>query len=442
MSIQQYSCVIRRRISCTKLHRAVILVVAIIAISPKYTFAQTYNADMTLESASKLVMSKHPDLQVYRFRNLGFHEMAKMANQSPALELGFEVENFAGSGDFSGTDSAEITLALSSVIELGDKRQARVAVVGAGQRLMEAERQAAALDLMGELTRRYVDVVSTQARLALANKSQSLAKETVESVRRRVGAGAAPKAELLRAQAEYARTEIAVNEEENHQYNARVSLSLLWGESEPNFTRVSGNLLELGEPGDFEELYARAVQNPSIQVFASEERLLDAEYRLAKTQTKSDIGWSIGARQFQETDDTALVASFSVPLFSGKRNRGASAAALAQRDAVFYRRQSAELKLRAQLFDAYQQHKQALTTAKSLETRVIPLLQQALVETQKAYETGRYSYQEWVAARRELITAQYSLIEAANAALSYRTEIEQLSAEPLLASLADIVITE
>ena len=64
-------------------------------------------------------------------------------------------------------------------------------------------------------------------------------------------------------------------------------------------------------------------------------------------------------------------------------------------------------------------------------------MKEALSETQKAYESGRYSYQEWVAARQELIAAQYLLIETANTALRYRSEIEQLTAEPLLASLDD-----
>ena len=212
---------------CTRITNYLIVPLAVGMFTSTNTTAETYSTELTLTAATNLVMSKSPELQVYRFRNLSSRGMTQMADQNPALELGLEVENFAGSGDFSGTDSAEITLALSSVIELGDKRQARVATASARQRLMEVERQVAALDMMGELTRRFVDVVSTQARLELAINTQSLAKETVESVKRRVSAGAAPEAELLRARAEYDRTAIAVQEEQNRQYSRRVSLSLL-----------------------------------------------------------------------------------------------------------------------------------------------------------------------------------------------------------------------
>jgi outer membrane protein, heavy metal efflux system len=413
-----------------------VMFIILVTVSPLNVIADDDKNELTLASAIQLAISKNPELQVYRFRSVMLQGRVLTANQRPALEFEVEIENVAGSNDFSGTDSAEITLALSSVIELGDKRQARVAAVGARHQLMESERQARALDLMGEVTRRYVDVVATQARLALAINTEQLALETTQSVNRRVRAGAAPEAELLRARAEHALTTIAVAQEQNRLHRARVSLSLLWAEPEPDFVRVKGNLLDLGAVGNFERLFTRAVQNPAIEVFASEKRLLDAEVRLTQTQSRNNIGWSFGAKQFQETDDSALVASISVPLFSAKRNRGASQSARAARDEVFFRREAAILKLRAQLFDAYQQHKQAVSGANSLQENVIPLLKQALKQTRKAYESGRYGYQEWVAARQELIAAKYALIGSANAALRYRSEIEQLTAEPMLAPIS------
>ncbi len=66
--------------------------------------------------------------------------------------------------------------------------------------------------------------------------------------------------------------------------------------------------------GDFDALFQRAIENPAIEIFASEERLREAELQLAKTQSSTDIGWSVGVRQFQDTDDTALVAGVSIPL--------------------------------------------------------------------------------------------------------------------------------
>jgi len=397
--------------------------------------AETSDTTMTLGSAIQLALSQNPDLQVYRFREIGLQGLTQTADLRPQFDLSAEAENLGGTDDFSGADSAEFTLALSSVIELGGKREARVAAVNAQRHLIDGERQARALDLLGEVTRRYVDVVATQARLDLAVSSRSLAQDVIQSVERRTRAGAAPEAELLRARAQLAQAEIVVAEAQNRLRASRLSLSVLWGVPEPDFVRVAGDLQTLGNVGDFDALFQRAIQNPAIEIFASEERLREAEFQLAKTQSSTDIGWSVGVRQFQDTDDTALVAGVSIPLFSAKRNAGAIQSARAARDEVSVRRESALLNLRASLFDAYQQRKLGIESASSLRVDVIPTLTRALQQTQTAYENGRYGYQEWVAARQELISAEYALIAAASSALQSGATIEQLTSEPLLPSL-------
>ena len=365
---------------------------------------------MTLGSAIQLALSENPDLQVYRLRETGLQGLVQNASLAPPIDLSAEAENIGGTDDYSGFDSAEFTLALSSVIELGDKREARVAAVEAQRQVIAGERQTRALDLMGEVTRRYVEVVATQARLDLAVNARSLAQEVVQSVEHRARAGAAPEAEPLRARANLAQAELVVSEGQNRLRAARLSLSVLWGDMEPGFVRVAGNLENLGNVGDFDALYQRAIQNPAIELFASEERLREAEFQLATSQSNTDIGWSVGIRQYQETNDTAFVAGLSIPLVGAKRNSGALQSARAARDEVSMRRESALLNLRASLFDAYQQRRLGIETANSLRSDVIPLLQRALQQTQAAYENGRYSYQEWAAAQQELLSAEYALI--------------------------------
>jgi cobalt-zinc-cadmium efflux system outer membrane protein len=178
-------------------------------------------------------------------------------------------------------------------------------------------------------------------------------------------------------------------------------------------------------------LYAKVEKNPAIEIFAAESRLKEAELRLAQTQSSADISWSVGVRRIQETDDTALVAGFSMPLFSGQRNTGAVSTALAEKNQVLAQRDVMLLDLHTQLFRAYHNRKQAIVAVKALRTAIIPALEQALVETQAAYQRGRYGYLDYVSARQELLSARRTQIEAAAAALTYGAEIEQLTAEPL-----------
>ena len=420
---------------------ATALVVNLLAIMlPASTsFAETPGTPLNLGAAVQLTLDQNPELQVYRLRDLGLAGLEKTAGLSPQFDLSAEAENIAGTGDLNGVDEAEFTLALSSVIELGGKRDARLAATSAQRQIIDGERQARALDLIGEVTKRFVGVVANQARLDLAISARSLATDVLKSVERRIQAGAAPEAELYRARAQMTQAELAVTEAQSRLRASSLSLSVLWGDTEPDFVRVDGNLQNMGAAGDFNALFERTLQNPAIAIFASEERLREAEFQLAKTQSRTDIGWSVGVRQFQDTDDTALVAGVSVPLFSSARNTGALQSAQAARDEVAVRRESALLELRATLFDAYQQRKLGIETAELLRSDVVPALTRALQLTRTAYESGRYGYQEWAAARQELISAQYALISAQEAALQNGAIIEQLTAQPLLPPLASDV---
>jgi cobalt-zinc-cadmium efflux system outer membrane protein len=398
--------------------------------------AEPLGTAMTLPAAVEMTLNQNPELQVYRLRDIGLAGLEKTAGLSPQFGVSAEAENFAGTGDVEGVDAAELTLALSSVIELGEKRQARVAAASAQRQVIDSERQARALDLIGEVTRRFVDVVANQARLDLAISARALATDVLKSVERRIEAGAAPEAERFRANAQLTQSELSVKEAQSRLRTSVLSLSVLWGDAEPDFVRVEGSLGNPGSTGDFNELYERALRNPAIELFASEERLREAELQLARSQSSADVGWSVGVRQFQDTDDTALVAGVSVPLFSSHRNAGALQSAQAARDEVTVQRESALLGLRATLFDAYQQRKLGIESAALLDAEVIPALTRALQLTQAAYENGRYGYQEWMAARQELISAQSALINAQADALQSGATIEQLTAEPLLSPLA------
>ena len=122
-----------------------------------------------------------------------------------------------------------------------------------------------------------------------------------------------------------------------------------------------------------------------------------------------------------------------MPLFSGRRNRGEVQAALAARNEIQYRREDTLLRLRAQLFDAWQRRQQAVAAVQQIREGVVPDLTEALELTRDAYERGRYTYVEWISAQQELLSARQALVDAAATALLNQALLEQLTAQPLAA---------
>ncbi len=102
-----------------------------LALSVSAAAAWPSDQTLSLPKALDRTLAQNPQLQVFDLRLQGLAGRRTAANQSPALEAGLEVENFLGNGEQAGMDGAEYTLSLSSVLELGGKRQARVGVIDA-----------------------------------------------------------------------------------------------------------------------------------------------------------------------------------------------------------------------------------------------------------------------------------------------------------------------
>ncbi|MEQ8693031.1 MAG: TolC family protein [Pseudomonadales bacterium] len=382
---------------------------------------------LSLGEATRKTLVNHAALQVFSYREAALMGRRQTSALRPGYELGAELENFAGSGTTNGIDDAELTVSLSSVIELGSKRQVRLASIDARAGLLEMERQVQALDVLGAMTTQFIAVMALQQRLVLAKESEALAKETTATVTSRVDAGAAPDAELLRARAMQSQAGLTVSQIERELEVAKVALASFWGERRTNTSAAEGNLFNFGTSIEFETLYQRSVDSPGMQIYASQERLQDSAVKLAKSRSKSDLRWSLGVRRLAGPSDTALVASIEMPLFSGRRNRGDVAAAMAERNEVPIRREQALNELYARLFDGYLTRIQSIEASRTLQGETIPALAQALATTRRAYESGRYGYLDLIAAQQALVDAKTTLIDTASAALQAGVIIEQLT---------------
>ena len=396
------------------------------------TSVQNVNS-LTLAEAIKKTLKNSPSLNVFKYRkNVIKGELAR-AQLTPGYTANFEMDDFAGTGDIGVLNSTEFSLSLSSVFEMGDKTNARVALVNSRSEQLNAQRKIEALNLSGEVTRRYIDILAAQERFSLAKEAVLLAQQTLSEVEKRAKAGVAPEAEVKRALAALGNAKLIISSEQQKLDYAKVLLTMMWKETTPKFTTVEGDLFRFITDVPFTLLYEKVKHNPEILSYAAEARVKEAQLRLAKTESSENIQWSVGVKQYQSMNDTALTASISVPLFTSKRNNGAIISAQAARDAVAVKREIALLALHSQLYRAYANRKQAIFTVRNLKDGIVPILTDALNETKTAYQRGLYSYLDYLTARQELLLARRAMIESAAAALRYGTEIEQLIAEPLAA---------
>jgi len=407
-------------------------IVACAMIASATCYAQEMpTGTIMLRDALAATLAMNPRLRSFPLRNEALLGEREIADLKPPFMAGADVENALGTGDIRDFTGAEATLRLSSVVEMGGKRAARVGAVNRRIDVLNAEQRIVELDLLVEVVRRFIDVAVAQEQVALQALSTEIAEQTVSSIEPLVTAGQAPQLEAGRAQAALLRAQLAEQAANARLGSARIRLATMWASNTPQFDEVSSDILTVGQAGSIESLLTELSSNPDIEIFAAESRLLEAELRLAKTRQEGDIQWSAGIRHLKEFDDTGFAFGVTIPLFNKARASGAQRSARANLQEVQVRQLTALNAIEGEIRSLHRALQQAITEVNILQQQVIPALQEVQQQTLQAYGAGNYSYVELISAQQEFLNARLSLISSAADAHRIRAEIERLSGLPL-----------
>ncbi len=418
---------------CGRAYRASLRIGALcIAISAQAQTAPSPSGELTLSQAVAATLVANPELRAGEFALRAGEGRVQQAGLRLNPEIALELENFAGSGETSGTDALESTLTLSQVIELGDKRDRRQQVASYGLEVLAVQRQIQQLDVLAEVTQRYLQVVLAQERLALSQKALGLADQTLTVTSRRVNAARSAAAEKSRAEIAQLRGRLNRSRAQQDLQAARSRLASMWGDEQAGFEVAVAELYTLPTLEPIDSLTPRLLQSPDFLRYATDKRLHQAELQLARARSRPSLQLSAGLRRFEESDDTALVAGVSmpIPLFNrqqGERVEHRSLLAKSEADLS-----AAHLRARVTLSALHGELSVTRDEVATLRGDMLPRAERALGQIRSGFERGRFSYLELVSAQQDVLDTQHAAIEAAGTAHLLHTEIERLIGAPLV----------
>lgn len=393
---------------------------------------------MTLDDAFTRVAEAHPDLRLVDARSSVLTAEREQAVLQPALNVGADIENALGTGRTRGVDSAEMTLSLSSVLERGGKLDARRTLAQSRIDALAVQRETSRLDLLAETARRYLAIVGADRQRALAAMDVSQRQRTVAAARQRLQAGASPESVVLTAQAALARAEMARDRAEQQRVVARQHLAALWGERSPTFDVITANPLHLPPIESMQALAAELERTPELAQFADARRVAQARLQLARTAATPDLSWQFGVRRLQESNDTALVASVSMPLGNRSRAQPGIRASEAELDMLAIELEAKGLSLYSTLVEAHGRYKVAQAEVARLQDDVLPKLAKAEQAAERAYRAGAISYLEWAQLQAERTVMAQQQLDVALDAQRALIEIQRLTGQALVAPTSTV----
>nr|MBA3487086.1 TolC family protein [Lysobacter sp.] len=184
---------------------------------------------LRLEEAVARSLASNPSLAAEAAEVRAVQARAERDGLPTPYTVGAEVENVAGTGAVSGVRSAETTLRLGRVIELGGKRAARQALGSAEIARQRNASDAMRVDVASRATARFIEVVAAQQRLEFARERIELAKRTRREVASWVAAARNPESDLSAAEIAVSEAELEREHAEHELASARMTLAASWG---------------------------------------------------------------------------------------------------------------------------------------------------------------------------------------------------------------------
>ena len=361
---------------------------------------------LTLEMVINRVMDTSPRLRS-AITGIDAAKGAQVqAGLLPNPELSFDAEDFAGSDQFGGINSAEYTLSFNQKIELGGKREARKRVAQTSFAIAQEEASIVRLNIIRDIHAAYLNVLAETESVNLVLEQENLAENVLDIVNKRVKAAAESEIQQTKAEVTLANTLILKEQTNRLLQIARHTLAKLWGAASFHESLNQSFLFELEEPESYELYVDKLAELPDVQRFAYEGANKNSLFNLAKTESIADPTVSVGVRRFEEGSDNAFLVGVSIPLQIFDKNQGNIAKAQAEHLQTQSDAQQFELNLKQNLFDNWQTWKTAYAEATHLKNRLLPAADKSFHLAQSAYERGRFTYLEVLDAQRTLIDAR------------------------------------
>lgn len=399
--------------------------------------------DLTLKDALYLVLRSNPELAAFDKEMRALEGATLQAGLLPNPYLGVDVENAGnlgrgqrnvpGNGETikEAVEQQDVFIRISQLIELGGKRAARVHAASLGQELAGKDYETKRLELIARMANVFTEVLAGQEQLRLAEESQQLAQRVVDTVRKRVQAGKVPPIEETKVGVAFSATRIALGQAQRELAAARKRLALLWGDSSPQFERVLGTLESLVALPGIDALTERVLSSPMADRGRKGIEHRKALLNVEQTRRVPDITLSGGMIKHWETGGTTALVGISIPLQLFDRNQGNLREAYQRLDKAQDEQAATELRLKAELTQAYESLAAAQNEIMILRSEILPAAKNAFEVTNKGYELGKFGFLEVLDAQRTLFQNQVLYVRALASYQRLVNEIERLIAAPI-----------
>jgi cobalt-zinc-cadmium efflux system outer membrane protein len=406
--------------SILTLRRSLLLVS--LAITAPVCIAQTAGVDFTVEQLVQSAFSRNADLRAVRERGAEAAGVLLQAGLRPNPGVDVSVSN----GTILGSSGErEIAFTFAQSFEVGGKRERRIEVAQWKAELVRFEVADRERRLAAEVKSAFGRALGAQRNLEVLRTLVETNEQGLRLSEARIREGEAPKLEGALLRVELNRIKADQLLLESQRTRALQDLRAIAGLERSSEIRLIGDLSSgAGVSLSLDALVVRALeQRPDLRAASIEEKLADAELRLAQAEARQDpVGYlryshshssfdqfgltASGAQTPLQDSDNILTFGVSLSLTTRNRNQGNIDAAASRKRANELRREYLETQVRKEVESAYDRYAAIRDATEVLTRDVIKPSTENIATIRAAYELGELRLMDVVAEQRRLIDTE------------------------------------
>lgn len=374
---------------------------------------------LSLDVALGLAMAANPEISV------ALREQE--ATEGARIQAGVRHNPYISSEiQDTRSDTQQITLQFNQEIELGNKRESRLALADILHTKATAELDALKAMIHANTVNAFYEVLVAQERLALSKSSFEVANAAVNAATKRVNAGKSSPVEETKSNIAASSAKIELNQSNSQLNSARKRLSALWGNPFPVFEQAYGDVENIPLVPSLENLLALLENAPAIEIANLEVSARGGSTKLARSQSTPNITISAGIVHNQELGLNQAILGLSAPIPLFDRNQGNVQEAVS----LQYKAQDELIALKTQLATKLAGEHERLSVARlsaiSLREEILPGAQNAFEAANKGFNAGKFNFLDVLDAQRTLFQAKSQYIQVLLDAHQAIAEIESI----------------
>lgn len=405
------------------------LFILTIGLSAAALMASVPAVALDLETAIGKSLAADPRLPAGDLEVEAAHGGVAQAGKRPNPEASFEVENFGGSGAYSGAESAEVTLGVQQKFERGGKRAARIEAALGKEDVASAEISILRREIVAQTKIDFVKVLSAMATVDMMSQSVKRLEALVPQLEKRVEAGGSLKADSARGKLAAGRARVALEKARIDLKSVKAQLVTNWSGSSSEAATVSGRLRHNGHKAiSVAELLPLLQRHPAIRSWDAVYAERSGEVGVQQSLAVPDVTLGAGVRRSYDSDDTSFLITGSIPLPVHDRNEGNIVASQARLDKVRFEREAALRALKRRLIEAHGEMEAECAESQRLFEVVVPQGRTAASDVQSSFDQGRLTVKDLLDGYSAQLEVETLQIEADTRCHTAAAKVETLVA--------------